>query len=56
MIEIRTTAADSAALERASRAASGAVTDYLAFLARFPATSNEALRAREGPRGEPFRL
>jgi hypothetical protein len=30
--------------------------DFLAFLARLPAPSYEALRARTGPRGAPFTL
>jgi len=55
-IEIRTTAADVAALRRASRASAGGERDYLAFLARFPPATTESLRARRGPRGEPFRL
>jgi hypothetical protein len=56
MISIRTTAADVAALRRASQAAASSVRDYLEFLARFPPASTESLRARRGPRGEPFRL
>jgi hypothetical protein len=55
-IEIRTTAADVAALRRASQAAAGSGGDYLAFLLRFPPASTERLRARPGPRGGPFRL
>lgn len=55
-IEIRATRADVAALRRAKSAAAGAAGDYLAFLARFPPASTASLRARKGPRGEPFRL
>ena len=55
-IEIRTKKADAAALERAATDAASGPGDYLAFLARFPQTSTESLRKREGPRGEPFRL
>jgi hypothetical protein len=55
-IEIRTTPADVAALRRASEAAARGEADYLAFLARFPPATTEELRARKGPRGEPFRL
>jgi hypothetical protein len=55
-IEIPATAADGAALRRASRAAAAGESDYLAFLARFPPASAERLRARRGPQGEPFRL
>jgi len=55
-LEIRATTADVAALRRASRAAEAREGNYLAFLARFPPASTETLRARQGPRGEPFRL
>jgi hypothetical protein len=55
-IEIPATPADVAALRRASRAAAAGDEDYLAFLARFPPPSPAELRARKGPRGEPFRL
>lgn len=55
-IEIRATPADVRALTRFARDAAGAVVDYLLFLSRFPAADVEALRRREGPRGEPFRL
>lgn len=48
--------ADVAALRRASAAAALGAGDYLAFLARFPPESTEALRKRKGPRGAPFRL
>jgi hypothetical protein len=55
-IAMKTTAADVAALRRASQAAAAGERDYLAFLARFPTASTASLRARQGPRGEPFRL
>jgi hypothetical protein len=54
--ELHATAEDIAALRRA-RAAAARMTgeEYLRFLARFT-WSPAALRARRGPRGEPFKL
>ena len=46
---------DIAALRRASRPVGLSGEAYLKFLAQFHATP-EQLRARKGPRGEPFRL
>jgi hypothetical protein len=56
-LELPATPADVAALREAAKLRRVAPEDYLAFLAQFSASvSQAALRARKGPRGEPFRL
>jgi hypothetical protein len=54
--DLPTTAADVAALRRAAAARRLELEDYLRFLAGLGSPPPEALRARPGPRGEPFRL
>ena len=51
-----TTPEDVAALRRLRRRAPISTQDFLRFLASLPAPTYAALRARKGPRGEPFRL
>ena len=51
-----TTDADVAILRRLRQPSTLATEDYLRFLALLVPPSTEALRARRGPRGEPFRL
>ena len=54
-LEIRATPADVEALRRALRHAPMSGEEYLRFLAQFTATYQQ-LKAKRGPRGEPFRL
>lgn len=51
-----TTPADVEALRRARSLTRLSPEAYLRFLAQFPPPDEAALRARRGPRGEPFKL
>lgn len=52
---LRTTSADTAALRRSRSSGPVDPQDFLDFLAQFE-THADLLRARRGPRGEPFTL
>ena len=54
-LSLPATEEDVAALRRAAAATRIAPEDYLRFLSQFK-FSQESLRARKGPRGEPFKL
>ncbi|HET7291006.1 MAG TPA: hypothetical protein VFM88_01150 [Vicinamibacteria bacterium] len=54
--DLPTTAEDVEALHRLRRLPPMTADEYLRFLASFAPPSAEALRARPGPRGEPFTL
>jgi len=54
--DLPVTRADVAALRRLARPALPDYDAYLRFLASFPPAPPEALRARKGPRGDPFDL
>lgn len=55
--DLPTTAADVAALRQARRRSMRlSPAEYLSFLESLPSPTPEELRARRGPRGEPFEL
>ena len=54
--DLPTSHEDVVALRRLRASAALSQAEYFRFLSRLPAPPLEKLRARKGPRGEPFRL